>query len=210
MENLVIHIPVYIKRDSYQSINSTQTYGLTCMLLIMLLLFRYGASSWPCSNFTQRALWWGRWREAGCLHTQHQLFGYEHVWLLWHHHPTAMLWVCRSWCWAWQLTRLIPSVSDVPLVIYLHGGYWQFLRYSPLLPEASELFCICTKIFFHADSLCTYSKEESGFMAVPLVDKGVVVVAVGYDIAPKGRVFSFLMKLCLLMGKDGSFKDMNW
>lgn len=32
------------------------------------------------------------------------------------------------------------------------------------------------------------SKEESGFMAVPLVHKGVVVVAVGYDIAPKGTV----------------------
>lgn len=29
-------------------------------------------------------------------------------------------------------------------------------------------------------------------MAVPLVDKGVVVVAVGYDTAPKGRVSSFL------------------
>lgn len=27
-------------------------------------------------------------------------------------------------------------------------------------------------------------------MAVPLVDKGVVVVAVGYDIAPKGRIIS--------------------
>lgn len=29
-------------------------------------------------------------------------------------------------------------------------------------------------------------------MAVPLVDKDVVVVAVGYDIAPKGRVISDL------------------
>uniref|UniRef100_A0A672Y252 Alpha/beta hydrolase fold-3 domain-containing protein n=1 Tax=Sphaeramia orbicularis TaxID=375764 RepID=A0A672Y252_9TELE len=29
---------------------------------------------------------------------------------------------------------------------------------------------------------------ESGFMAVPLIDKGVVVVAVGYDIAPKGNM----------------------
>lgn len=29
-------------------------------------------------------------------------------------------------------------------------------------------------------------------MAVPLIDKGVVVVAVGYDIAPKGRVISVL------------------
>uniref|UniRef100_A0A8P4KL81 Arylformamidase n=1 Tax=Dicentrarchus labrax TaxID=13489 RepID=A0A8P4KL81_DICLA len=60
-----------------------------------------------------------------------------------------------------KLDVYIPSTNslDVHLVIYLHGGYWQFL-----------------------------SKEESGFMAVPLVDKGVVVVAVGYDIAPKGNM----------------------
>ncbi|XP_076880269.1 kynurenine formamidase [Brachyhypopomus gauderio] len=53
----------------------------------------------------------------------------------------------------------ISSSPDVPLVIYIHGGYWQFL-----------------------------SKEESGFMAVPLAPKGVVVVAVGYSIAPKGNM----------------------
>ncbi|KAL4648645.1 kynurenine formamidase isoform X1 [Arapaima gigas] len=48
---------------------------------------------------------------------------------------------------------------EMPLVIYIHGGYWQFL-----------------------------SKEESGFLAVPLVQRGVAVVAVGYDIAPKGNM----------------------
>uniref|UniRef100_A0A4W4H422 Alpha/beta hydrolase fold-3 domain-containing protein n=1 Tax=Electrophorus electricus TaxID=8005 RepID=A0A4W4H422_ELEEL len=55
----------------------------------------------------------------------------------------------------------VPNSSspDVPLVVYIHGGYWQFL-----------------------------SKEESGFMAVPLAQKGVVVVAVGYSIAPKGNM----------------------
>uniref|UniRef100_A0A8B9JIE3 Arylformamidase n=1 Tax=Astyanax mexicanus TaxID=7994 RepID=A0A8B9JIE3_ASTMX len=60
-----------------------------------------------------------------------------------------------------KLDVYVPNISspDVPLVIYLHGGYWQFL-----------------------------SKEESGFMAVPLVQKGVVVVAVGYSIAPKGNM----------------------
>lgn len=42
---------------------------------------------------------------------------------------------------------------------------------------------------FNVNAFCSRSKEESGFMAVPLIDKGVVVVAVGYDIAPKGRVF---------------------
>ncbi|KAF4082970.1 hypothetical protein AMELA_G00134670 [Ameiurus melas] len=53
----------------------------------------------------------------------------------------------------------ISSSPDVPLVIYFHGGYWQFL-----------------------------SKEESGFMAVPLAHKGVVVVAVDYSTAPKGNM----------------------
>ncbi|NP_001017677.1 kynurenine formamidase [Danio rerio] len=58
-----------------------------------------------------------------------------------------------------KLDVYLPSSSspDVPLVIYFHGGYWQFL-----------------------------SKDESGFLAVPLVQKGAVVVAVGYSIAPKG------------------------
>ncbi|XP_072318807.1 kynurenine formamidase [Eucyclogobius newberryi] len=60
-----------------------------------------------------------------------------------------------------RLDVYIPSTNslDMPLVIYIHGGYWQFL-----------------------------SKEESGFMAVPLVSKGVVVVAVDYDTAPKGNM----------------------
>lgn len=44
---------------------------------------------------------------------------------------------------------------------------------------------------FYPGALCLKSKEESGFMAVPLVDKGVVVVAVDYDIAPKGMLISF-------------------
>nr|XP_020451685.1 LOW QUALITY PROTEIN: kynurenine formamidase [Monopterus albus] len=60
-----------------------------------------------------------------------------------------------------KLDVYIPSTSslDVSLVIFIHGGYWQFL-----------------------------SKDQSGFLAVPLVDKGVVVVAVDYDIAPKGNM----------------------
>lgn len=37
-------------------------------------------------------------------------------------------------------------------------------------------------------------------MAVPLIEKGVVVVAVGYDIAPKGSLF--ILKLLLFLGKE--------
>ncbi|XP_073166287.1 kynurenine formamidase isoform X3 [Lepidochelys kempii] len=46
-----------------------------------------------------------------------------------------------------------------PLVLYIHGGYWQFL-----------------------------SKEVSGFITPPLVTQGIAVVAVGYDLAPKGHL----------------------
>ncbi|XP_031430774.1 kynurenine formamidase [Clupea harengus] len=60
-----------------------------------------------------------------------------------------------------KLDVYMPQLTsaECPLLIYLHGGYWQFL-----------------------------SKEESGFMAVPLVPKGVAVVAVDYSIAPKGNM----------------------
>ncbi|XP_059720179.1 kynurenine formamidase isoform X2 [Haemorhous mexicanus] len=50
-----------------------------------------------------------------------------------------------------------PS-ETFPALVYIHGGYWQCL-----------------------------SKDDSGFAAPPLVSQGVAVVAVGYDIAPKGR-----------------------
>ncbi|CAI9538976.1 unnamed protein product, partial [Staurois parvus] len=43
------------------------------------------------------------------------------------------------------------------LLVYIHGGYWQFL-----------------------------SKEESGFAAPPLVSHGIAVMAMDYDIAPGG------------------------
>ncbi|XP_059587910.1 kynurenine formamidase isoform X3 [Alligator mississippiensis] len=46
-----------------------------------------------------------------------------------------------------------------PLVLYVHGGYWQFL-----------------------------SKEESGFAALPLLSRGIALVAVGYDVAPRGNM----------------------
>ncbi|NWX38547.1 KFA formamidase, partial [Notiomystis cincta] len=45
-----------------------------------------------------------------------------------------------------------------PVLVYIHGGYWQCL-----------------------------SKDHSGFAAPPLVSQGVAVVAVGYDTAPEGR-----------------------
>lgn len=54
---------------------------------------------------------------------------------------------------------------------------------------------------FHVDALCPNSKEESGFMAVPLVEKGVVVVAVDYDTAPKGTVFSSPTKKVSVLGR---------
>lgn len=60
-----------------------------------------------------------------------------------------------------KLDIYLPSKSldAFPLLVYIHGGYWQEL-----------------------------SKEESGFLAAPMVAKGIAVVAVDYDIAPKGHM----------------------
>ncbi|NXG50157.1 KFA formamidase, partial [Psilopogon haemacephalus] len=60
-----------------------------------------------------------------------------------------------------------PDPSETfPVLVYIHGGYWQCL-----------------------------SKEESGFAAPPLVSKGVGVVAVGYDIAPKGHMDAMVLQV---------------
>ncbi|KFQ43238.1 Kynurenine formamidase, partial [Nestor notabilis] len=53
-----------------------------------------------------------------------------------------------------------------PVLVYIHGGYWQCL-----------------------------SKDESGFAAPPLVSQGVGLVAVGYDIAPKGHMDSIVLQV---------------
>ncbi|NXP51193.1 KFA formamidase, partial [Heliornis fulica] len=53
-----------------------------------------------------------------------------------------------------------------PVLVYIHGGYWQCL-----------------------------SKDESGFAAPPLVSRGVAVVAVGYDIAPKGHMDAMVLQV---------------
>ncbi|XP_069511350.1 kynurenine formamidase [Ambystoma mexicanum] len=60
-----------------------------------------------------------------------------------------------------NLDVYLPSnpCGALPLLVYIHGGYWQF-----------------------------FSKEESGFMAAPLVAKGIAVAAIDYDIAPKGHM----------------------
>uniref|UniRef100_A0A8B9P1A2 Kynurenine formamidase n=1 Tax=Apteryx owenii TaxID=8824 RepID=A0A8B9P1A2_APTOW len=51
-----------------------------------------------------------------------------------------------------------PS-GTFPVLVYIHGGYWQCL-----------------------------SKDVSGFAAPALVSQGIAVVAVGYNIAPKGHM----------------------
>ncbi|NWT15084.1 KFA formamidase, partial [Vireo altiloquus] len=58
-----------------------------------------------------------------------------------------------------------PS-ETFPVLVYIHGGYWQCL-----------------------------SKDDSGFAALPLVSQGVAVVAVGYDIAPKGHMDAMVLQV---------------
>ncbi|XP_037349766.1 kynurenine formamidase isoform X1 [Talpa occidentalis] len=49
--------------------------------------------------------------------------------------------------------------EDYPLLVFFHGGYWQ-----------------------------SGSKDQSAFMVQPLTARGVAVVIVGYDIAPRGTL----------------------
>ncbi|XP_056405808.1 kynurenine formamidase isoform X2 [Hyla sarda] len=56
--------------------------------------------------------------------------------------------------------------TNFPILVYIHGGYWQFL-----------------------------SKEESGFMASPLVSHGIAVMVMDYDIAPKGDMDTILAQV---------------
>ncbi|NWH22580.1 KFA formamidase, partial [Grus americana] len=58
-----------------------------------------------------------------------------------------------------------PS-GTFPVLVYIHGGYWQCL-----------------------------SKDESGFAAPPLVSRGVGVVAVGYDTAPEGHMDAMVLQV---------------
>ncbi len=93
-----------------------------------------------------------------------------------------------------------------PLLFTYMEATGSFSGTGVVLPSALQ--CVWLRFLvqvFHADALCSHSKEESGFMAVPLVGKGVVVVAVGYDIAPKGRVFSFLTVVSQLGGRRDCF-----
>ncbi|KAM6050813.1 kynurenine formamidase isoform 1-T1 [Chlamydotis macqueenii] len=53
-----------------------------------------------------------------------------------------------------------------PVLVYIHGGYWQCL-----------------------------SKDESGFVAPPLVSRGVAVAAVGYNTAPKGHMDDMVLQV---------------
>ncbi|XP_062976219.1 kynurenine formamidase [Elgaria multicarinata webbii] len=60
-----------------------------------------------------------------------------------------------------KLDVYLPKVHSetFPLVLFIHGGYWQSL-----------------------------SKDISGFAAEPLVTHGIALAAVGYDVAPKGQL----------------------
>ncbi|NXH39996.1 KFA formamidase, partial [Dicaeum eximium] len=53
-----------------------------------------------------------------------------------------------------------------PVLVYIHGGYWQCL-----------------------------SKDHSGFAAPPLVSRRVAVVAVGYDTAPRGHMDAMVLQV---------------
>lgn len=60
-----------------------------------------------------------------------------------------------------------PGESGAPLVIYIHGGYWQEL-----------------------------SKDESCFMAQPLIAKGYHLAVIDYTLAPKASIATMVQQCC--------------
>ncbi|XP_065591369.1 kynurenine formamidase isoform X2 [Cyrtonyx montezumae] len=58
------------------------------------------------------------------------------------------------------------SSETFPVFVYIHGGYWQDL-----------------------------SKDTSGFAAPVLLSQGIAVVALGYDIAPKGHMDAMVLQV---------------
>lgn len=92
-------------------------------LIVIMSFSRDRSCSQSGSDLAKRALWWGRWRETGRLHPSHQLIGYKCD------YPPLNL-VSFNRIADEKVTSQISSFADVNLVIYLHGGYWQFLRYS--------------------------------------------------------------------------------
>ncbi|XP_061866737.1 kynurenine formamidase isoform X6 [Colius striatus] len=72
-----------------------------------------------------------------------------------------------------------------PLLVYIHGGYWQCLRVHPLDTPALQPTSFCFPP----------SKDESGFAALPLVSRGVAVAAVGYDTAPTGHMDAMVLQV---------------
>uniref|UniRef100_A0A8C2UGH4 Kynurenine formamidase n=1 Tax=Coturnix japonica TaxID=93934 RepID=A0A8C2UGH4_COTJA len=67
-----------------------------------------------------------------------------------------------------KLDIYFPASSSeaFPVFVYIHGGYWQCL-----------------------------SKDESGFAAPVLLSQGIAVVAMGYDIAPKGHMDAMVLQV---------------
>jgi len=60
-----------------------------------------------------------------------------------------------------------PGEPDAPLVIYIHGGYWQEL-----------------------------SKNESCFMAPPLIAQGYHLAVIDYTLAPKTSINTMVQQCC--------------
>lgn len=61
-----------------------------------------------------------------------------------------------------SLTWQIYEISDAPIFVFIHGGYWQ-----------------------------EGSKNVAAFAAPVLVRKGIKVITVGYDLCPNGKFISF-------------------
>ena len=62
-----------------------------------------------------------------------------------------------------EIIDIFPAGDGVPMLVFIHGGYWQEL-----------------------------SKEDSAFAAPAWVDRGVAFAAIGYTLAPKATLYEIV------------------
>jgi arylformamidase len=60
----------------------------------------------------------------------------------------------------------LPGISDPPLLVFIHGGYWQ-----------------------------SRDRKDFSFVAGPLLERGVAVALIGYDLAPTVRMDTIVAQI---------------
>ncbi|KAJ8039267.1 Kynurenine formamidase [Holothuria leucospilota] len=87
--------------------------------------------------------------------------------------------------------------QDAPVLVFYHGGYWQFLSQVDKISDSEKAFSFIPRIK-NQEVKYLYklydSKESHSMVARHLVPLGAIVAVAGYTIAPKGSVTQMIQE----------------